>query len=71
MILRTRLKLGRCAISYDSALRDDYGTTTDRGNLFEDMGRDDDDLVARKIFNELANMVFLIWVEAVGRFVQD
>ena len=62
--------LGR-AVDQQPPVGDDHGARTDGLHLFEDMGGDDDRLVGRHFADQVADLVFLVGVEAVGRLVHD
>ena len=59
------------AICYDHALVDDDGARAHRLDLFENVSRNDDRLVGGHVGDELADVMLLIGVEAVGRLVHD
>ena len=50
---------------------DDDRARADRVDLFEDVRRDHDDLVARHRVDQRAHFVLLVRIEAVGRLVED
>ena len=68
---RTGLQLLRRAIGHDSTRCDDDGAGAHGADFFEDVGGDDDDAVTGEVADELANVVFLVGVEAVGGFVEN
>ena len=40
-------------------------------DFFEDMGRNDDSFRSRHVLDQSADLMFLIWVETVSRFVKN
>src|SRR6185312_5239867 len=54
-----------------AAARDDDGARAHGRDFFQDVRRDDDDLVARHLVDELAHLVLLVGIESVGGLVQD
>src|SRR5215213_9097611 len=69
--LGARLELLRSFVRDDTALGDDDGARANRIHLFEDMCRDHDDLVAADRVDETAHFVFLVWVEAIRRLIEN
>lgn len=64
------LELGRGLIHHDPPLRDDDDTGTDRLHLFKDVGRENDRLFGRHVFDERADLILLIRIETVRRFIE-
>src|SRR5579863_6869407 len=64
-------QLIRRAAADDAAVIDDDRAGADRIDLFEKMRRDDDRFRRADRVNELANTMFLIGIEAVGRLVEN
>ena len=67
---RARQRLRRL-VGEDAARGDDDRAIADRVDLFEDVGRDHDDLVLRHRADQRAHLVLLVRIEAVGRLVED
>ena len=61
----------RRVVGDDLAARDDDGARADRIHLFEDVGGDDDDLVARHLVDERAHFVLLVGIETVRGLIED
>ncbi len=59
------------AVGDDAALVDDDGAGADGFDFFQDVGGDDDRLVGGHLADELADVVLLVRIEAVGRLVHD
>ena len=55
----------------DATLVDDDGASAGRFHFLEDVGGENDDLVRPETFDELADLVFLIGIQAVGGFVEN
>ena len=71
VVARAALQLQRRAIGEQAALSDDHRAGAQRRDLFEDMGGNDHDLVAGQALDELAHLMLLVGVEAIGRLVED
>ena len=61
----------RLLVGDDPAVGDDDGPRADGIHLLQDVGGDDDHLVGRHGLDQLAHLVLLVRVEAVGGLVQD
>ena len=59
------------AIGDDVALVDDKGTGAGGIDFLEDVGGEEDGFGFSEAFDELADFVFLVGVEAVGGFIED
>ncbi len=55
----------------DPTASDDDGARADRLDLFQNVGRDHDDLVLRHLVDQDTDFLLLIRIEAVGGLVQD
>ncbi len=62
---------GWCAISHDSSAIDDDRAGACGFDFFEDVSGKQDGFVFAEAFDELADFVFLVGVEAVGGFVEN
>jgi hypothetical protein len=71
VIARTRFQLTRRFVRHQPALRNDHCTCADRVHFFEDVSGDDDDLVLAQIVDQSPDFVFLIRIQAVGRFIEN
>ncbi|MNV51191.1 hypothetical protein D3C71_1432310 [compost metagenome] len=71
MIARAALQLQRRAIGEQLAVGDHHRAGTDRADFFENMGGDDHDLVVGQALDQLAHLVLLVRIEAIGRLVED
>ena len=71
MAVRQRFEFGGGAVGQQPALGNDHRPAAHGMDLFEDVGGNHDGLVRRHLLDHLAYMVFLVRIEAVGRFVQD
>src|SRR6185437_14459622 len=71
VVARSRRKLQRCVVRDDPPARDDDRAIADRIDLFEDVRRDDDDLVARHLVDQGADLEFLVGIQAVGGLIED
>ncbi len=71
VVARAALQLQRRAICKQSAMGDHHGAGAQRRYLFENVGGNDHDLVLRQALDELAHLMFLVGVEAVGGLVED
>ena len=70
MVPRAPLELVGLRVGHDPAAGDDDGPGADRLDLFEDVGRDHDRLVAGHLGDQLAHAVLLVRVQPVGRLVE-
>jgi len=70
VIARARGQPCRGVVRDDAALRDDDRSRAHRVDLFEDVGGDHDDLVARHVVDQRAHLVLLVRVEAVGGLIE-
>ena len=68
---RARLQLLRRAVGDDLAAVDDDDARAGRLDLLQDVGREDDRLVLAHALDEVAHLVLLVGIEAVGRLVHD
>ena len=66
-----RLQFVRRAVGDDLSLVDDDGARAGGLDFLEDVGRKDDRLVRAHPFDQSADLVLLIGVESVGRFIED
>ena len=71
MIPGTRLQSGGCFVGDDAAVRDDDGARADLVHLFQNVRRDDDQLVFAELIDQTPNLVLLIRIESVGGFVEN
>ncbi|MNN22539.1 hypothetical protein D3C81_1358990 [compost metagenome] len=71
MIARAAFQLERRAIGDQPAGSDHQRTGADCADFLEDMRGNDDDLVGRQILDQLAHLMLLVRVEAVGGLVED
>ena len=58
-------------VGHDLAARDDDDPVADGLRLLEDVGGEDDGLFGGHVLDEVAHLVLLVGVEAVGRLVED
>ena len=63
------LQLLRRAVGHDLAAVNDDGPRTDRLDLLQDVGRENDGLALAHAADQAAHLVLLIRVQPVGRFV--
>ena len=68
---RAGLQLLGALVDHDAAGGDDDRPCADRLDLFQDVGRDDDRLVAGHVVQQAAHLMLLVRIESVGRFVED
>ena len=68
---RARLEPARRVVGENLAVRDDDRAAADGLHFLEQVRRDHDDLRLRHAPDELAHLVLLVRIEAVGRLVED
>ena len=71
MVARARLERARCFVGHDATMSDDDGARAHLVHFFQDVGRDDDQLVLAQFVDQAPHLVLLVRVQAVGGFVQD
>src|SRR5262245_22255961 len=57
----------RSLVRHDSPFRYDDCARANRVDFLEDMRGDDDRLVRRHLSDQRAHLVFLVWIEPIGR----